>query len=46
VWFGFMVDGRLTSETQRFEGDRAAVRRATVDQAFDGLLLRLAEAGH
>jgi nicotinamide-nucleotide amidase len=46
VWFGFMVDGRLTSETQRFAGDRAAVRRATVDHAFDGLLLRLAEAGH
>jgi nicotinamide-nucleotide amidase len=25
VWFGFMVDGRLTSETKRFDGDRAAV---------------------
>jgi len=46
VWFGYMVDGRLTSETQRFDGDRAAVRRATVDHAFDGLLLRLAGAGH
>jgi nicotinamide-nucleotide amidase len=46
VWFGFMVDGRLTSETRRFDGDRAAVRRATVDHAFDALLLRLAEAGH
>jgi nicotinamide-nucleotide amidase len=46
VWFGFMVDGRLTSETRRFDGDRAAVRRATVDHAFDGLLLRLADAGH
>jgi nicotinamide-nucleotide amidase len=46
VWFGFMVDGRLTSETQRFNGDRAAVRRATVDYAFDGLLLRLAGTGH
>jgi nicotinamide-nucleotide amidase len=45
VWFGFMVDGRLTSETRRFEGDRAAVRRATVAYAFDGLLLRIAEAG-
>jgi nicotinamide-nucleotide amidase len=46
VWFGFMVDGRLTSETQRFDGDRGAIRRATVDHAFDALLLRLAEAGH
>ena len=46
VWFGFMVDGRLTSETRRFDGDRAAVRHAAVDHAFDGLLLRLAEAGH
>jgi nicotinamide-nucleotide amidase len=43
VWFGFMVDGRLTSETRRFAGDRAAVRQATVAHAFDGLLLRLAE---
>jgi nicotinamide-nucleotide amidase len=46
VWFGFMVDGRLTSETQRFDGDRAAVRRATLDHALAGLLLRLAGAGH
>ena len=46
VWFGYMVDGRLTSETRQFDGDRAAVRRKTVDHAFDALLLRLAEAGH
>lgn len=44
VWFGFMVDGRLTSETKRFDGDRAAVRAATVEYALDGLLLRLAKA--
>ena len=43
VWFGFMVDGRLTSEMKRFEGDRAAVREGTVAHALDGLLLRLAE---
>jgi len=42
VWFGFMVDGRLTSETKRFDGDRAAVRQATVEHAIDGLLQRLA----
>ena len=41
VWFGFMVDGRLTSETRRFDGDRAAVRQATVQYALDALLLRL-----
>lgn len=39
VWFGFQVDGLLTSETQRFVGDRAAVRAATVRHA----LLRLIE---
>jgi nicotinamide-nucleotide amidase len=43
VWFGFMVDGRLTSETRRFGGDRAGVRAATVRHAFEGLLLRLRE---
>ena len=38
VWFGFQVDGRLTSETLRFEGDRAAVRSATVEHALRRLL--------
>ena len=41
VWFGFWVDGRLTSETRRFAGDRAQVRAATVVHALAGLLLRL-----
>jgi nicotinamide-nucleotide amidase len=39
VWFGFCVDGQLTSEMKRFGGDRAAVREATVAHA----LTRLAE---
>jgi nicotinamide-nucleotide amidase len=39
VWFGFIVDGLLTSESRRFDGDRAAVRQATVRHA----LQRLAE---
>ncbi len=39
VWFGFMVDEQLTSETRCFGGDRAAVRHATVKHA----LVRLAE---
>ena len=38
VWFGFSVDGRLHSETRRFEGDRQAVRRATVEHALARLL--------
>jgi nicotinamide-nucleotide amidase len=46
VWFGYMVDGSLTSETRCFAGDRAAVREATVDHALAGLLLRLGSAPH
>ena len=42
VWFGFMVDGQLTSETRRFDGDRAAVRLATVQHALQRLLELLA----
>jgi len=42
VWFGFQVDGRLTSETRRFDGDRAAVRTATVRHALQRLLDLLA----
>ncbi|MBC7603976.1 MAG: CinA family protein [Ramlibacter sp.] len=42
VWFGFSVDGRLDSETIRFDGDRAGVRQATVAHAIDGLLARIA----
>lgn len=38
VWFGFQVDGQLTSETRRFDGDRAAVRSATVRHALQRLL--------
>jgi nicotinamide-nucleotide amidase len=44
VWFGFMVDGLLTSELRRFDGDRAAVRAATVEYALNGLLSRLGAA--
>jgi nicotinamide-nucleotide amidase len=38
VWFGFQVDGQLTSETRRFDGDRAAIRAATVQHALQRLL--------
>ncbi len=38
VWFGFMVDGKLSSEMQRFEGDRAGVRAGTVQHALQRLV--------
>ena len=44
VWFGFQVDGLLTSETRRFPGDRAAVRDAAVRHALDRLLQLLGPA--
>jgi nicotinamide-nucleotide amidase len=43
VWFAFMIDGRLSSETRRFAGDRAAVRRQTVDHALARLVEHLQE---
>lgn len=43
VWFGFQVDGRLTSEVRRFDGDRAAVRAATVRHALERLLQLVAQ---
>jgi len=44
VWFGFALPGRLVSETRRFEGGRAAVRKATVEHALQRLLELLGEA--
>jgi len=41
VWFGFSVNGMLTSEVMRFDGDRAGVRAATVGHAIKGLVSRL-----
>lgn len=40
VWFGGSVGGRLHTEHRRFDGDRAAVRAATVQHAL-AMLLRL-----
>ena len=43
VWFGWSVDGTVQAERRRFEGDRAAVRAATVHHALRvlaGLLAR------
>ncbi len=42
VWFGFAVPGQLITEKQHFDGDRAAVRAATVHHAFTRLLQLLA----
>ena len=38
VWFGFYLKGMLTSELMRFDGDRAAVRAATVQHAVQRLV--------
>lgn len=38
VWFCWNVDGQLTTELKRFDGDRAAVRGATVQHALQRLL--------
>ena len=42
VWLGFMVDGVWSPETKHFDGDRAAVRAATVQYALERLLQLLA----
>ena len=41
VWFGFSVSGMLTSEIMHFEGDRAAVRAATMRHALRRLIEQL-----
>jgi nicotinamide-nucleotide amidase len=41
VWFGWAGPDGVTSERMRFQGDRHAVRQATVSHALQGLLLRL-----
>jgi nicotinamide-nucleotide amidase len=42
VWFGWATPAGTFTEHQRFDGDRAAVRAATVRHALAGLLQRLA----
>jgi nicotinamide-nucleotide amidase len=41
VWFAWATPAGTASEMRRFDGDRAAVRQATVDHALRGLLQRL-----
>ena len=43
VWFGWSVGGALTTEMIRFDGDRAAVRSATVQHALRRLVELLRE---
>jgi len=45
VWFGWCVDGVVTSERQQFPGDRAAVRTATVRLALRRLVALLEPDG-
>jgi nicotinamide-nucleotide amidase len=42
VWFGWATPNGLSSEVRRFDGDRAAVRAATVQHALSRLLALLA----
>ncbi len=41
VWFGWATPQGVFTECRRFDGDRAAVRRATVVHALTGLLQRV-----
>jgi nicotinamide-nucleotide amidase len=41
VWFGFSIHGTLHSEMRCFDGDRAAVREATVRHALQRVLALL-----
>lgn len=41
VWFGWATPAGVHTEVQRFDGDRAAVRSATVRHALEELALRL-----
>ena len=44
VWFGFALPGQVVAEKCHFEGDRAAVRQATVHHALSRLLALLNQA--
>jgi nicotinamide-nucleotide amidase len=44
VWFGFAVPGQLLTEKKHFDGDRAAVRAATVQHALWRLVELLGQA--
>ncbi len=41
VWFGWCINGAVSTEMKHFYGSRDKVRQATVTHALDGLLTRL-----
>ena len=41
VWFGWSVDGIVSTERRLFDGDRAAIRAATVQHAIENLVTLL-----
>ncbi len=43
VWFAWSVSGSLHSEMKRFDGDRAGVRRATLEHAIGKLMMLLGQ---
>lgn len=45
VWFGWATPSGVDTEHRHFEGDRTAVRQATVTHALAGLLQRLQRQG-
>lgn len=45
VWLAWSVLGTISTECHRFDGDRAAVRQATVRRALSGVLERLEVQG-
>ena len=46
VWFGWATPQGVFTEHQRFDGDRRAVRQATVAHALGGLLQRIRASAH
>jgi nicotinamide-nucleotide amidase len=44
VWIAWAMANQVRAERMRFSGDRAAVRRATVEHALQGLVTLLAPA--
>ena len=44
VWFGWCINGLVSTELQHFEGDRQLIRQATVLYALAGLLNRLPQS--
>jgi nicotinamide-nucleotide amidase len=44
VWFGWATPAGVFTEHRRFDGDRAAVRQASVQHALSGLLQRISSS--